>query len=235
MVVLRTSLIYLSLFISLIFAVTDFTQPENQTPALQVLWKETQKRCVTMELNKAYAFRQKDTDKISSHARLVVGHIWKDDVDDDSVPWDFEAYWFDMVFRQTRPFDHIWGGQCLTRNSNWECRDGNKFKFSGEVQIQQFEDIDDVVDAVADQGKSDPVSSVIRFASSQNYVRLADRVMYVAQAIITKNDCYSLLTNNCQLFARNLGKKITKVPPQAPPPQPPIQPPIDMRPRFEID
>ncbi|KAL9044281.1 MAG: hypothetical protein Q9214_002569 [Letrouitia sp. 1 TL-2023] len=207
MVVLRTTLVYLSLFISLILAVTDFTLPENQTPALQVLWKETQKRCVTMELNKAYAFRQKDTDKISSHARLVVGHIWKDDEDDDSMPWDFEAYWFDMVFRQTRPFDHIWGGQCLTRNSNWECREGNKFKFSGEVQIQQFEDIDDIVDAVGDQ----------------------------AQAIITKNDCYSLLTNNCQLFARNLGKRITKVPPQAPPPQPAVQPPIDMRPRFEID
>ncbi|KAL9611038.1 MAG: hypothetical protein Q9167_004285 [Letrouitia subvulpina] len=235
MVVLRTILAYLPLFISLVLAVTDFTKTENQTPALQVLWKETQKRCVTMELNKAYAFRQKDNDKINSHARLVVGHIWKDDEDDDSVPWDFEAYWFDMVFRQHRPFDHIWGGECITRNSNWECREGNKFKFSGEVQIQQFEDIDDIVDVIGDEGKSDSISFIVHFASRRNDIWLANHTTCEAQAIITKNDCYSLLTNNCQLFARNLGKKITKVPPQAPPPQPPIQPPVDMRPRFEID
>ena len=151
MVILRDALICLSLFISFILAITDYTDPANQTPALQVLWKETQKRCVTMEINKVYSFRQKDVDKITSHTRLVVGHIFKDDEDDDGELWDFQAWWFDLVFIQKRPFDSIWGGKCIDRNGEWECRDGNVFKFKGEVDIQMFQEIDTVVGA---QGKT---------------------------------------------------------------------------------
>ncbi|KAL8983236.1 MAG: hypothetical protein Q9177_005031 [Variospora cf. flavescens] len=150
MLLFRILLIYVACFISLIAAVADYTKPEHQTKTLQVLWKETQDRCVTMELDKFYQFRQKDVARVTSHARLVVGHIWKDDVDDDNERWDFRAWWFAMAYVQRRPYDHIWGGKCVTRNVEWECREADVYKFAGEVEMHEFDDIVDVVGAEAD-------------------------------------------------------------------------------------
>lgn len=63
---------------------------------------------------------------------------------------------------------------------------------------------------------------------------LIGHVINVADALITKNDCYNLATNNCKTFASKLAKRIQKPPTPAEPPAPPSQP-FDMQARFEID
>ncbi|KAL8717257.1 MAG: hypothetical protein Q9181_008344 [Wetmoreana brouardii] len=145
MVILRTGLIYLSFLISFILAVTDFTDPAHQTDALKVLWQETQKRCAIMELNKIYQFRVRTDESITAHTQLIVGHIWKEDEEDDDEPWDFQAYFFDMVYTPKRPTDGIWGGKCRTRAGEWMCQEGSVYKFKGEVSIHQWYRVDDVV------------------------------------------------------------------------------------------
>ncbi|KAL8782367.1 MAG: hypothetical protein Q9213_005445 [Squamulea squamosa] len=162
-----------------------------------------------MELNKIYAFRAKNEDKLNTHTRLVVGHIWKDDVDDDDEKRDFQAYYFDMQFIAKRPTDAIWGGRCITTSNEWQCREGNVFNFAGEVgmglDVEYFED---VLEVVGDE----------------------------AQALITKHNCYNLAWNNCNIFARRLAKRIEKKPDQVPQPQDIDFEPFDMRvERFEID
>ena len=142
---LQRTLPILSLLLTLVLAVTDYTQTENQTPELQVLWKETQKRCVTMELNKVYAFRQRYDQSLTAHTTLVVGHIFKDDEDDDSELWDFEAFSFDLVYIKNRPLDGIYGGKCINRANEWECRDSNTYKFKGEVDVARWERVEQVV------------------------------------------------------------------------------------------
>lgn len=139
---------YLAIFSPLIVAITDYTKPENQTPALRTLWAAAQKRCYTMQLNRLYAFRQRDDSSFTSHTRLVVGRISKEDEDNDSQPWDFEAYWFDLVKDVTRPLDMIWGGKCETRSRAWTCKEGAKYKFKGEVDLQRF----GVIEEVGDEG-----------------------------------------------------------------------------------
>ncbi|KAI4210649.1 MAG: hypothetical protein LQ351_006528 [Letrouitia transgressa] len=99
-----------------------------------------------MQLNRLYAFRQRDDSSFTSHTRLVVGRISKEDEDNDSQPWDFEAYWFDLVKDVTRPLDMIWGGKCETRSRAWTCKEGAKYKFKGEVDLQRFGVIEEVGD-----------------------------------------------------------------------------------------
>ncbi|KAL8881607.1 MAG: hypothetical protein Q9198_001220 [Flavoplaca austrocitrina] len=145
MLLLKPILIYLSYPISLILAVTDYSDLQFQDATLKVLWAECQKRCVNMEVNKIYAFRQRDDASVTAHTRLVVGNIWKDDKDDDDELWTFQAYWFDMRFTMKRPTDAIWGGKCQTNNGEWTCREGNVYKFKGETSILRFDRIEEVV------------------------------------------------------------------------------------------
>ncbi|KAL8738853.1 MAG: hypothetical protein Q9190_007932 [Brigantiaea leucoxantha] len=156
-----------------------------------------------MELNKIYQFRQRDTASVTAHTRLIVGHINKADVDDDSQPWDFEAFNFQLVLDKTAPhwYDDIYGGKCLQISRSWQCRDGAVYKFKGEVDIQNWEEVQLVV---GDQ----------------------------AQAIIDRNDCYSLLTNNCKQFASKLATQIAK-PPNAPTGGEGSAQPFDMQVTFE--
>ncbi|KAL8946358.1 MAG: hypothetical protein Q9222_007234 [Ikaeria aurantiellina] len=132
-----------------------------------------------MQLDKTYAFRQRDTAKVTAHTRLVVGHIFKEDPNDDTQKWDFEAYSFHMVLAREgrRPLDDLYGGRCEQVSGSWDCRDSALYKFKGEVGIQYFEEIDEQI-----QGE--------------------------AQALIDQNNCYSLLTNNCKQFASKLFKRI---------------------------
>ncbi|KAL8913040.1 MAG: hypothetical protein Q9171_002108 [Xanthocarpia ochracea] len=150
MLLLGRRLFYLSYLISAILAVTDYSNPQFQDATLKVLWAECQKHCVNMEVNKIYAFRQRDDASFAAHTRLVVGHIWKDDEEDDSELWTFDAYWFDMRYTMKRPTDAIWGGKCQTNNGEWECRDGNVFKFKGETRILRFDRIEEIVGDEAD-------------------------------------------------------------------------------------
>ncbi|KAL8728667.1 MAG: hypothetical protein Q9166_005231 [cf. Caloplaca sp. 2 TL-2023] len=197
MLVFRTTLVCLSFLISLILAVTDYSDPQFQDDNLKPLWAACQKACVTMEVNKIYAFRQRDDASYTSHTRLVVGHIWKDDEEDDSELWTFDAYWFDMRYEIKRPTDRIWGGKCSNDNGNWQCQEGNVFKFKGEVDIARFD-------------------------------RVEWAVSFEAAALIAKNDCYNLATNNCKTFASKLARNIQKPPPAPAAPRPPAQP-FDMQ------
>ena len=148
MIILRIVLIQLCLA-STIFAVLPYHLKENQELTLRRLWDACRKKCFTMELNKVYAFRVKNEDKLYTHTRLVVGHIWKPDVDDDNQRWDFEAYYFDMRFTGTRYTDQFWGGKCYTDSQTWECKEGNAFKFAGEVgmgvDVEYFEDVQEII------------------------------------------------------------------------------------------
>ncbi|KAL9607470.1 MAG: hypothetical protein Q9167_007617 [Letrouitia subvulpina] len=137
---------YLTVFSPLILAITDYTKAENQTPTLQKIWAAAQKRCYTMQVNKLYAFRQRDDSRITAHTRLIVGHIFKENVDDDNQPWDFQAQQFHLVKDVNNPLDAIWGGKCKRLFSAWTCREGAVFKFKGEVDLQRFGEIQQVAD-----------------------------------------------------------------------------------------
>ncbi|KAL8923861.1 MAG: hypothetical protein Q9172_002949 [Xanthocarpia lactea] len=171
-------------------------------------------------------FRQRDDASFTAHTRLVVGHIWKDDEEDDSELWHFEAYWFDMRYTVKRPTDPIWGGKCQTHNGEWVCRDGNVFKFKGETSILRFDRIEEIV---GDEGR---MSSPARLLPHPFTDRV--HIIDVADALITKIDCYNLAFNNCKIFASRLARRIQKPPTPAAPPAPPSQP-FDMTAQFEID
>ncbi|KAL8781661.1 MAG: hypothetical protein Q9213_005903 [Squamulea squamosa] len=145
MLVLRTGLLYLSYLITVILAVTDYADPQFQDANLKVLWAECVKRCVRMDPDRIYSFRQRDDTSFTSHTRLVVGHIWKDDINNDAELWTFQAYWFDMVFEGDRWTDAIYGGKCKTRQRPWQCQEGAVYKFKGTVDILRFDTVSDVV------------------------------------------------------------------------------------------
>lgn len=145
LLLLKTGLLYFTYFISAVLAVTDYTNATYQDDGLQVLWAECRKRCVNMEVNNIYAFRQRDDAALIAHTRLVVGHIWKDDKADDEELWTFQAYWFDMRFTMKRPTDAIWGGKYQTNNGEWTCQEGNVYKFKGETSILRFDRVEQVV------------------------------------------------------------------------------------------
>ncbi|KAL8787426.1 MAG: hypothetical protein Q9213_002203 [Squamulea squamosa] len=180
MLVLRTAFVSLALLTSFILAVSDYTKSENQTPELQILWKEAQKKNVALDPSKIYTFRQRDKPFWSSHTRVVVGHLFKEDENDDDKKWEFQAFWFALgLHEDTRSqMDQIYGGKCIPKSGQWECRNGNVFNFKGKVNIKEWTEVREVVGNTAD-------------------------------AIITKNDCYNLITNNCKTFASKLTKKIT--------------------------
>ncbi|KAL8971194.1 MAG: hypothetical protein Q9197_003410 [Variospora fuerteventurae] len=54
-------------------------------------------------------------------------------------------------------------------------------------------------------------------------------------ALIAKNDYYNLATNNCQIFATNLAKRVKEKPPVTAPPAAAITQAFDMKPRFAIN
>lgn len=148
MIIFRIVLIQLCLA-STIFAVLRYDLKENQELTLRALWAACRKKCFTMELNKVYAFRVKNEDKLNTHTRLIVGHIWKPDVDDDNQRWDFEAYYFDMRATGKRYTDRFWGAKCFPEANTWECKEGNVFKFAGEVgmgvDVEYFHDVEEII------------------------------------------------------------------------------------------
>ncbi|KAL8767654.1 MAG: hypothetical protein Q9209_005913 [Squamulea sp. 1 TL-2023] len=41
--------------------------------------------------------------------------------------------------------DQIYGGKCIPKSGQWECRKGNVFKFKGKVNIQEWTEVREVV------------------------------------------------------------------------------------------
>ncbi|KAL8707603.1 MAG: hypothetical protein Q9220_007390 [cf. Caloplaca sp. 1 TL-2023] len=103
-----------------------------------------------MELNKIYQFRVRTSKAIDAHTQLVVGHINKDNEDDDAELWDFQAYFFDLIFDDQRPLDFIYGGKCKNRSGTWICQEGSVYKFKGVLQMQQWSRVDIVVGEESD-------------------------------------------------------------------------------------
>lgn len=171
---------------------------------------------MTLELNKIFRLRQKDQNKIAFHARLVVGHIWKDDEDNDVEPWDFQAHYFDLGLVENRPSDQVWGGKCIIRTLSgitaMETDSSSREKSISRDWIRSKK-----LEIKLNYPFPHRIIPNLLHLSHCAYAGFFPALHYslsnmvsIAQTLIDRDNLYNRLNDDYQIFARSFAKMIKR-------------------------